>query len=73
MAFPKQRITSMEVEKYLDGVDYPASKEALLQCVKRNDAPEEIQETIDQLPEREYADHVDVDNAIDGGIFGPME
>jgi hypothetical protein len=39
-----------KVEKYLAGVDYPASKEELVEAAKRHHAPEEILRVIESLP-----------------------
>jgi hypothetical protein len=42
------------VQKYLRDVEYPASKEDLLQQAKRNSAPQEILDTIERLPEDQF-------------------
>ena len=42
------------VQKYLRDVEYPASKDDLLQQAKRNSAPQEILDTIERLPEDQF-------------------
>ncbi len=43
-------------KKYLEGVDYPASKEAVLSAAEGNGAPSELVEMIAGLPLGEFAD-----------------
>jgi hypothetical protein len=43
-------------QKYLDGVDYPASKATLLSAAEDNGAPGELIEMIEGLPLGEFAD-----------------
>jgi len=43
-------------KKYLEGVDYPASKEAVLSTAEGNGAPSEMVEMIEGLPLGEFAD-----------------
>lgn len=42
------------VQKYLHDVDYPASKQDLLDQARRNSAPPEILDTIERLPEDQF-------------------
>ena len=42
--------------KYLDGVDYPASKETMLSAAEGNGAPGELIEMIEGLPLGEFSD-----------------
>ena len=43
-------------KKYLEGVDYPVSKEAVLSAAEGNGAPGEMIEMIEGLPLGEFAD-----------------
>ncbi len=43
-------------KKYLEGVDYPASKEAVLSAAEGNGAPSEFVGMIEGLPLGEFAD-----------------
>ena len=43
-------------KKYLEGVDYPASKGAVLSVAEGNGAPSEMVEMIEGLPLGEFAD-----------------
>lgn len=45
----------VQVQKYLKGVDYPASKDDLVNKARANGAPEEVMRVLQQLP----GDHFD--------------
>ena len=45
-----------EAAQYLEGVDYPASKETLTSAAEDNGAPGEMIEMIEGLPLGEFAD-----------------
>ncbi len=45
-----------EGQKYLEGVDYPASKEAMLSAAQDNEAPSEMIEMIEGMPLGEFSD-----------------
>ena len=45
-----------EGQRYLEGVDYPASKEAMLSVAEGNGAPSEMIEMIEGLPLGEFSD-----------------
>lgn len=42
------------VQKYLRDVDYPASKQDLLDQARRNSAPQDVLDTIERLPEDRF-------------------
>jgi hypothetical protein len=42
-------------KRYLEGVDYPASKEAILSAAEGNGAPSEMVEMIQSLPLGEFS------------------
>src|SRR5215212_4514093 len=47
-------VNPIEVQKALKGVDYPASKDELVQMAESNDAPQEIVEELRSLEESEF-------------------
>jgi hypothetical protein len=51
---------SIQIQKFLKGVDYPASKEDLLENAARNRADEDVRATLEQLPDGEYETPADV-------------
>jgi hypothetical protein len=50
----------VQVQKHLSGVDYPASKQDLIDAADRNGADEMLKDTLDRLPEKEYQKPNDV-------------
>jgi hypothetical protein len=62
--------TEQEVRRYLNDVQFPASKDDLVSAAKSNDAPEElIKDLVMTLTIREYSDLEDVAVAV-GGLRG---
>jgi hypothetical protein len=48
------------VQTYLKGVAYPAKKDDLIQKAQDNDAPDEVLDILQQLPDGEYGGPQDV-------------
>ena len=48
------------LQKYLNGVDYPADKKTLAQRAKQNDAPQEVLDAIEDLPADDFGGPQDV-------------
>jgi Protein of unknown function (DUF2795) len=44
----------IEVQKYLSGVDYPASKQDLIEHAKNKGAPKEVLGDLEDIPDEEY-------------------
>lgn len=44
----------IEVQKYLSGVDYPASKDQLIEHAEKKGAPKEIKDKLAAMPDGEY-------------------
>jgi hypothetical protein len=61
MANPR---SAAELEKYLKGVDYPASKDVLLQKARSNGAPDEIIQIIQRLHKDKFNSPIDVTKAF---------
>lgn len=61
---PESDGSPMKVQDYLSGVDYPVSKEELLNIAKRENAPEGIIRTLQNLPERKFRQPADVNREL---------
>jgi hypothetical protein len=48
------QVDFIHVQKFLSGVDYPATKEQLLEHAKRQNADKQAMEALQRLPEKEY-------------------
>lgn len=54
----------VEVQKELKGVDYPASKQDLLEHVKKNGNKKEVLDLLEEIPEKKYDSPVEVTKAV---------
>lgn len=54
----------IQVQKFLSGMDYPASKDEIVKHAKSKGADENIMDTLEQLPEDDYETPADVSKAI---------
>lgn len=50
----RQQHSFIEVQKHLSGMDYPASRERLIEHARKNGAGDDILGALRQLPDREY-------------------
>ncbi|RJP74384.1 MAG: DUF2795 domain-containing protein [Candidatus Zixiibacteriota bacterium] len=57
-------VSPAQVEKYLRGINYPASKRDLQNHARRNNAPEDVMDTLDMMPDRQYHSADDVAEGI---------
>ena len=48
------KVNPIQLQKYLSGVDYPASKQDLLQAAEQQGADENVRSALEQLPDRQY-------------------
>lgn len=56
--------SAAELEKYLNGVVYPANKDNLLDTARANRAPEEVIDMIENLPENNFNSPIDIAKAF---------
>jgi hypothetical protein len=56
--------SAAELEKYLKGIDFPASKSDLLQKARDNGAPQEVIDMINGLTEDRFNSPIDVSKAF---------
>ena len=54
----------IEVQKHLKGMDYPASKGDLVEHARGQDAPEEVLNFLEGLPDRNYTSPAEVTQAV---------
>lgn len=60
----RKAASPIEVQRYLSGVDYPSDKSGLLDVAKENDAPQEVLDTLDELPDTEFDSPAAVTKAL---------
>jgi hypothetical protein len=54
----------IEVQKYLSGIEYPATKDQLIEHAKGHRAPQEVIEALSSLPDEEYDGPNKVSSAV---------
>jgi uncharacterized protein DUF2795 len=57
----------IQAQKYLDGLDYPADRDTLVEHARRHGADEEITSTLEGLPDRTFHDPTEVSQEITRG------
>ncbi len=58
------QVNPIQLQKYLKGVDYPASRKALLENAKKLGADENVCASLEQLPDEDFETPADVSEAI---------
>lgn len=58
------RVSPAIVEKYLAGMHYPAEKQNLVNNAENNEAPEDVMNVINKLPEKTYNSPIDITKEI---------
>lgn len=57
-------VNPVQIEKFLKGMKYPATKMDLISCADRNGADKQVHELLERLPEQKYEQPTDVSKAI---------
>jgi hypothetical protein len=60
------RPIQIDVQKYLSGVDYPATKADLVGVAQGQGAPTEVVDALEALPDRQFESPVQVSEGISG-------
>ncbi len=58
------KINPIQLQKHLKGMDYPASKEDLIQHAQKQGADDNAISVLQQLPEQQYKTPTDVSEAV---------
>lgn len=58
------KINPIQLQKHLKDVDYPASKEELIEHAKQQGADDNAISVLEQLPDQEYDSPTDVSEAV---------
>jgi len=58
------RVSPAIVEKYLKGMHYPAEKKNLVNNAKTKDAPDDVMNLINRLPDKTYNSPIDITKEI---------
>lgn len=55
---------SENASQFVNGLDYPASKESILTAAREASLGPTVQDALDKLPDREYADAEDLTQTL---------
>jgi len=58
------KINPIELQKHLKGVNYPASKQDVIDKAKENGADQELQSALENLSDEQFETPADVNKAI---------
>jgi hypothetical protein len=61
---PEPGTSVIDVQKFLKGMDYPASKDELMTMAKQNKANDDVLDALDMLPEMDYESPADVTSEL---------
>lgn len=57
-------VSAAEVEKYIGGIDFPASKDQLIDHARDKGAPKEVLELMQDFPDQQYGSAIDVSRGV---------
>ena len=49
-----EKVSAAQIQVYLKGIDYPVSKQQIVEHAKTSNAPENVMSVLRRLPERQY-------------------
>jgi hypothetical protein len=58
------QVNPVQVQKFLKGVDYPASKDDLLKTAQQEGADENVRSVLEKLPNEQFKTPAEVSKAI---------
>lgn len=54
----------MQIQQYLDGIDYPANKQSLIEYAKSKGAPQEVFNALSGIQDRQFNGPADIMKAM---------
>jgi hypothetical protein len=57
-------VNPVQVEKFLKGIKYPATKMDVISCAERNGADKHVIELLERMPDQKFEQSTDVSKAI---------
>lgn len=58
------KINPIQLQKYLKGMTYPASKAQIVEHARGHQADEQIQSVLDRIPDKQYDNPAAVSSAV---------
>lgn len=66
----RQNQNPSNIQNYLSGVNYPAKKNDLIQTARRNNAPNDVIQQLESMPDQRFEQPTEVQEAISGRTRG---
>jgi hypothetical protein len=57
-------VSTGEIQEYLHGMSYPAGKNDLVSKAQSNNAPQDVIDMLNRLPDQRFSNPIDVNKAI---------
>jgi hypothetical protein len=57
-------VSAAVIQEFLRGMDYPARRNGILEKARQNNAPNDVLDILNQLPDQEYGSAAEVSRAI---------
>lgn len=57
-------VSAVVIQEFLRGMDYPSKRDGILDKARRNNAPDDVMDILNQLPDKDYNSAVDVSKAV---------
>ena len=57
-----EKVSAAQLQVYLKGIDYPVSKQQMLEHAKSLSAPHNVMSALENLPERQYNSPTEVEH-----------
>ncbi|GGA62457.1 hypothetical protein GCM10011490_11100 [Pseudoclavibacter endophyticus] len=54
----------IQIQKYLGGIDYPASKQTIVDSAKESGADDDVLEALNAIEDKQYEDPTEVSSAV---------
>lgn len=58
------KVNPIQLQKHLKGVDYPASRQDLIEHANKQGADDNVRSVLEQLPDEEYETPAEVSKAV---------
>lgn len=60
----RENVSAAEVATFLKGIDFPKSKAELIDHAEDNNAPPEVINLLEELPDRDYSSMAEVEHEV---------
>ncbi len=59
-----KHVSSLNVQTYLKGIEFPASKDEIIECATENNAPEPVLYLLNHLQDKDFNSPADVSKML---------